>query len=107
MLSFGRRPDRGVVFEVPPRKESSRQVQKKPVVRVFKQARPQEPYSKTCEPLRQPRGKEDTQRKRRQATTQNCRPRVYPLDRPAPSDCRSPNFRGRYHMNPNFGLSLL
>jgi hypothetical protein len=67
----------------------------KPVVGVFKQAGPQEPYSKTSDPLRQPSGKEDTQSNHRHAATQNCRPRVYPLDRLAPSDCRSPSFRGR------------
>ena len=69
VLRFSRRPHRSVVFEMPPRKERSRQMQKKPVVRVFKQARPQEPYSKTSDPLLQPSGKEDTQRERRQATT--------------------------------------
>jgi hypothetical protein len=63
------------------REEGSGQMQKKPVVHVFKEACPQEPDHEANEPRRRPGRREDAQCKRRESATQSCRPCVDPLDR--------------------------
>jgi hypothetical protein len=100
MLSFRWGPDRSMVFEVPPRKESSGQVEKESVVGVFKAGCPQETGDKARGPFPKASGGMHAECDRRQAATQNRRYCVHPLDRSPSSDRRRHSVGDRKHLEP-------
>ena len=93
-----------MVFEVPPRKESSGQVEKESVVGVFKPARPQEPSDEAGEPFPEAGGEKEAERDRRQRATQNRCQCVHRLDRSPSSDRRYPGVADRNHLEPQLPI---
>lgn len=72
-------------------------MKKKPVVRVFKEGRPQKPGDKATYASPEARMQKEAAHNRWQAAAKGRRPRVHSLDRPPVSDCFSPNLRGHLH----------